>query len=364
MLMEDKKNIGTWLLIGCGIIAVMMSIGAATRLTGSGLSIVKWNLVVGTVPPLNHKAWMKSFDAYKKSPQYKDVNKGMTLKAYQSIFWWEYFHRLLGRLIGFFFIGQLIYFYMKGMITKSIIKRYIYILVGLGIVGGWGWFMVKSGLNTVPRVRPYRLAIHLSLAFSLYTYILWQGLNLVTSSKSDNVKESQQNSIRKLSVVILSLLGIQIFFGGLMSGLRASLYYPSFPLMNGHFIPNNMFALSPFWINFFENQNFVNFVHRTLPYIIGILIIIFWWRGRKAFTSKRMSIARNLLIIALFLQITLGALTVLHSKGSIPTVLGVMHQEGAVLLFTTMLFLYNQLCFSSSTSKENITEEFKAIAAS
>jgi len=355
--MKNRKIIGIWLLIGCGIIATMMSIGAATRLTGSGLSIVKWDLVIGTVPPLTHQEWMKSFNEYKQSPQYKDVNKGMSLGAYKSIFWWEYFHRLLGRLIGIFFIGQLLYFYMKGMITRPIIKKYIYIITGLGIVGAWGWFMVKSGLINVPRVSPYRLAIHLLLAFSLYTFVLWTALNLILPHKEDNVPKEKREYFRKYSLVILTLLGIQILFGGLMSGLRASLFYPSFPLMNGHIIPDNMFALSPFWVNFFENQNFVNFVHRTLPYVIGILIIVFWWKGRKTFTSKRMIVAGNLLVIALFLQITLGALTVLNSIGNIPTGLGVMHQEGAVLLLTTMLFISNQL--HASVRDEDVKIESK-----
>jgi cytochrome c oxidase assembly protein subunit 15 len=341
--MKNRKVIAIWLLIGCGIIASMMSIGAATRLTGSGLSIVKWDLVVGVVPPLNNQEWMKSFNEYKQSPQYKDVNKGMSLSSYKSIFWWEYFHRLLGRFIGLFFIGQLFYFYFKNMIKNPMVKKYIYILIGLGIVGSWGWFMVKSGLINVPRVSPYRLAIHLLLAFSLYTYVFWTAIDLILPFKKDNIRERYQNKFRTYSLIILGLLGVQILFGGLMSGLRASLYYPSFPLMNGHFIPDNMLVLSPFWVNFFENQNLVNFIHRTLPYIIGILIILFWWRGRSVFTSKRLIIANNLLVLALLLQITLGAFTVIHSLGNIPVGLGVAHQGGAVILLTVMLFMSNQL---------------------
>lgn len=363
--MENRKIVGIWLLIGCGIITIMMALGSATRLTGSGLSIVKWDLVSGIVPPLNHNEWVTLFNQYKHSPQYRDVNKGMSLSSYKSIFWWEYFHRLLGRFIGFFFIGQLLYFYFKGMIKKPMIKRYIYILIGLGIVGSWGWFMVKSGLINVPRVSPYRLAIHLFLAFSFYTFVFWTAMNMLLPNKNDNIPDNQRDYFRKFSLILLILLGVQILYGGFMSGLRAAIYYPSFPLFNGRLIPANLFTLTPFWRNFIENQNFVNLVHRILPLIIGLLIIAFWWKGRKVFRSKRMNVANNLLVFALLLQITLGALTVVNSnKGFIPVDFGVLHQQGAVLLLTIMLFISHQLHKTKNILEAEIPENKRTIAVS
>lgn len=353
--MKSDRFIAKWLLAGCVLIMAMVSIGAITRLTGSGLSIVEWNVVTGTVPPLNRAEWNKSFKEYKQSPQYKDVNSGMDLASFKSIFWWEYFHRLLGRFIGIFFIFQFVYFYYRKQLSRDMVKKYITIILGVGVVGAWGWFMVKSGLINVPRVSPYRLAIHLSLALTLLSFILWTALDLLYPQKSSDMKFESRITMKRLSTGVLVLLAFQIFFGGLMSGLRGAVTFHSFPLMDGRIIPLNMFFMKPFVVNFFENSNLVNFIHRTMPYVITILIFILWWKGHNDLKSTHLKIVINLLPLMVLVQITFGAVTVLNSYGTVPVFWGTIHQAGAEILLILVLIMTNQLQKQKNVAANEIT---------
>jgi len=336
--MSHEKKIAVWLFLGCALIAIMVNIGAITRLTGSGLSIVHWDVVAGAIPPLTHQQWEQAFKAYQQSPQYELLNKGMTLSGFQSIFWWEFIHRLLGRTIGMFFIFQLLFFYWKGWLSRSLIKRYVIIILWVGVVGAWGWYMVKSGLINQPWVSPYRLTVHLILALSLFSYIFWNALTLWHSDRSPELGEAPQN-LKRLTLIILVLFVIQIIYGGLMSGLHGALFFPTFPLMHGRLIPNDLFILSPFWKNFFENGNLVNAIHRTLPWILSVLVVILAVSGLRKFKDRKLRLSIWLLIDSPILQNTLGALTVINSTVHIPVFFAAAHQFGALIMLTLLLFI-------------------------
>ncbi len=336
--MSHEKKIAVWLWIGCVLIAIMVNIGAITRLTGSGLSIVHWDVVTGVVPPLTHHQWEQAFKAYQQSPQYELMNEGMTLAGFQSIFWWEFTHRLLGRTIGMFFIFQLIFFYWKGWLNRSLIKKYVIIILWVGVVGAWGWYMVKSGLINQPWVSPYRLTVHLILALSLFSYTFWNAMTLWHSDSLPTNHNVPQN-LKGLTLTILILFGIQIIYGGLMSGLHGALFFPTFPLMHGRLIPGDLFIISPFWKNFFENGNMVNAIHRTLPCIISILIVIYAKKGLHASRDKTFRFVIWLLIASVILQITLGALTVINSSVHIPVFFAAAHQFGALIMLTLLLII-------------------------
>ncbi|HKI47030.1 MAG TPA: COX15/CtaA family protein [Balneolales bacterium] len=336
--MTQKKKIAVWLWIGCGMIAIMVNIGAITRLTGSGLSIVHWDVVTGVIPPLTHHQWERAFRAYQQSPQYKLVNEGMTLSGFKAIFWWEFIHRLLGRTIGMYFIFQLIFFYWKGWLNKTLIRKYVAIILWVGVVGAWGWYMVKSGLINQPWVSPYRLTVHLILALSLFSYIFWNALTLWRTD-DPSVENTIPVFLKRIMSALLILFGVQIIYGGLMSGLHGALFFPTFPLMHGRLIPGDLFIISPFWRNFFENGNLVNAIHRTLPWFIAILIFVFAIKGLKSFSSKSIRTATGLLVAAVVLQITLGALTVINSTVHIPVFFAAAHQFGALIMLTLLLFI-------------------------
>ena len=309
-----------------------MIIGAITRLTDSGLSIVEWDLIMGTIPPLSHNDWSDLFDKYKEFPQYELSNESTTLSGFKSIFWWEYIHRLLGRMIGAVLIIQFIVFLIRKKLSRAMIKKYIVAIILLGIVGTWGWFMVMSGLIDRPSVSPYRLTVHLLLASSLLLFLFWFAMEL-----RDVQRGFQNNALRKLALWITALLVLQFFYGGFMLGLKAASFFPTYPLMQGALIPDSIMKDTPKWRNLFENPAMVQLIHRTLPLIIGVFIIVFRFRITRLIDDAGvvLGISANLLLVIFLIQFILGIVTLLSARTGISINLAVAHQAVALLLLLT-----------------------------
>ena len=329
---SHRKQVVGWLVI-CGILVFcMIIVGGATRLTHSGLSIVEWEPIVGTIPPLNDTDWNQVFDEYKGSPEYQLINFGMSLDEFKVIFWWEYFHRLLGRLIGFVFFVPFLFFLLTRRLNAGLTGRLLGIFALGGLQGGMGWYMVASGLVDEPNVSQYRLTAHLGIAFLIFGAITWTAMSVLYPSKTN--LSVPVRSMYKTSVAVSATLFLMVLSGGFVAGLQAGLIYNTFPLMGNSFIPPNLFALTPFWTNFFDNMTTVQFDHRIIAYILAIMIPIFWFKLRRRDVSNRTKTLSNLLLGLLALQIVLGITTLIYH---VPTVLGVAHQAIGSLLFITSL---------------------------
>ncbi|MBT6184101.1 MAG: heme A synthase [Betaproteobacteria bacterium] len=329
---SHRKQVVGWLVV-CGILVFcMIIVGGATRLTHSGLSIVEWEPIVGTIPPLNDTDWNQVFDEYKGSPEYQLINFGMSLDEFKVIFWWEYFHRLLGRLIGFVFFVPFLFFLLTRRLNAGLTGRLLGIFALGGLQGGMGWYMVASGLVDEPNVSQYRLTAHLGIAFLIFGAITWTAMSVLYPSKTN--LSVPVRSMYKTSVAVSATLFLMVLSGGFVAGLQAGLIYNTFPLMGNSFIPPNLFALTPFWTNFFDNMTTVQFDHRIIAYILAIMIPIFWFKLRRRDVSNRTKTLSNLLLGLLALQIVLGITTLIYH---VPTVLGVAHQAIGSLLFITSL---------------------------
>lgn len=285
------------------LVGLMVFIGGVTRLTESGLSIVEWKLFTGTLPPMSTEAWEAEFDAYKQTPQFEKVNRDFTLSDFKGIFWLEYIHRLLGRIIGLAVTLPLAYFAARRMMPKRLFLRGLAIGLLVGAQGGVGWIMVASGLVDEPRVAPLKLAAHLLLAFAVFAVMLWTRWQVLGHPRTLNLPRHAL-AIRG----ILLLVVIQIFFGALVAGLRAGLTYNSYPLMDGQFIPEGLHLMQPWWLNHFESALTVQFQHRMGVFAIAASLIgfvIYSWR-----VLPLRPLLRKLLVL-LFAQWVLGVATLL-----------------------------------------------------
>lgn len=332
-----NKAITYWLLSGALLILTMVLIGGITRLTGSGLSIVQWNLVRGTLPPLSDAAWAEVFGQYKRFPEYQKLNMGMTLSGFKQIFWWEYLHRLLGRLIGVVFLVPFLYFLLTRQLTSWLFKRLLVILT-LGMAQGlMGWLMVKSGLVDNPHVSHFRLAAHLSLALALIGLILWTAADLTAAGKR---KERQTDgNLRKLGLLVLGLISLQIVLGAFVAGLKAGLYYNTYPLMGGDFYPTHLKGYLT-WQTMWENGAAMQFLHRWVAILVLLGVLLLWFRVRTAQTSYTTQALAGLLLLNCLVQVLLGIATLLLA---VPVSLGILHQVMAVLLFSVGLLLVHRL---------------------
>jgi cytochrome c oxidase assembly protein subunit 15 len=334
-----QKQIAAWLLICCALVFAMVVVGGVTRLTNSGLSIVEWQPLIGTIPPLSDKDWNELFEKYHQTPQYKKVNLGMSLEEFKSIFWWEYFHRLLGRVIGLAFFIPFLYFIARKGIDRPLGFKLAGIFVLGGLQGAMGWYMVKSGLVDNPHVSQYRLTAHLGLAFVIYAAMFWVALGLLFPPDTSFVN-SKVRGLRRFSTFLAVLIFVMVLSGGFVAGIRAGLAYNTFPLMNGHVIPPEIFMLEPWYRNFFDNMATVQFDHRMIAWTLAILIPVFWYRSRSLPLSGSARFACSLLLVMLAIQIGLGISTLLLV---VPLPLAAAHQAGAVLLFTAALWVNHQL---------------------
>ncbi|MGB0575012.1 MAG: COX15/CtaA family protein [Alphaproteobacteria bacterium] len=326
------KAVGYWLLICCAMVAAMILLGGATRLTESGLSIVNWRPVTGILPPLNDAEWEALFTAYKKSPEFAKVNFWMTVGDFKSIYWLEYLHRLWGRLIGIVFLLPYLWFVMRRMIPTALIWQ----LGGLFLLGGaqgfLGWYMVKSGLVNEPAVSQYRLAAHLGLAFAIFGLLFWYAVACFTSRP----ERCGTAWIRTGSILILWAAAITILWGAFVAGLDAGLAYNTFPLMGGRLVPEGILINTPWWLNFFENTAAVQFTHRVLAIGTVSLILIYWATARNSVMDISVKKAVTILTVLALCQLALGIATLL-TQVALP--LGILHQLGALAVITSAIWL-------------------------
>ena len=327
-----RRAIAAWLLACCALVFAMVVVGGVTRLTHSGLSIVEWQPIVGTLPPLNEAAWQETFDKYKQTPEYRLVNRGMTLDGFKGIFWWEYFHRLLGRAIGLVFLLPLLWFLARKMVDRPLAWRLGGIFLLGGLQGAMGWYMVKSGLVDNPRVSQLRLAAHLGLAFLIYAAMFWQALDLLWPRRAQAVA-ALQGAWRQASALTV-LIFVMSLSGALVAGTRAGRVYNTFPKMNEHWVPPELFALEPWYSNFFNNMATVQFDHRLIAWLLAFLVPWFCWRTLRLPLPAPARLCCHLLLAMLAVQLALGIATLLLA---VPVALGAAHQGGALLLLTAML---------------------------
>ncbi len=330
----SKRRIAWWLLVMCALIAVMVVVGGATRLTDSGLSITEWKPVTGIIPPLSEAAWAEEFTKYKTIPEYERINKGMSLAAFKRIYWWEWGHRFLGRMIGFAFFLPFVYFLVRRRIDRELAPRLVLMFVLGGAQGALGWFMVQSGLTERVDVSQYRLAAHLGVAFLIYAYILWVALELLLPRRSGGSALPQR--WRTAGVVLAVLVYVQVVLGAFVAGLDAGFTFNTWPLMGERFVPYGYFFLDPWYANFFENTASVQFNHRMMGYLVGLVAGGMVIAARRAALPSRVRSALALVAVLVVAQIALGVWTLL---AVVPISLGIAHQAGALLVFSATLVL-------------------------
>ncbi len=344
----NPRPVAIWLFICCAAIFAMVILGGITRLTGSGLSMVKWEPITGIFPPMSPAEWNAVFELYQGTPQYQKVNFHFNLEEFKSIFWFEYLHRILGRLIGLLFLIPMLFFIIKRQVSRKLTPKLIAMFVLGGLQGLLGWYMVKSGLVNDPLVSQYRLTAHFGLAVLVYGYIFWVALGLFFKPEPA-CDAGDARRVLGFSRIVTGLIFITLLSGGFVAGLRAGYAYNTFPLMNGQLIPDGIFRLEPLWVNFFENIATVQFDHRVLATLLFLVIPLFWWYSRRFRLGSRVRLGMHLLLGALLLQVTLGISTLLLH---VPIPLASAHQGGGLLLFTAALFVLQQLTVASRVQAE------------
>ena len=333
---RTSQPVAVWLLTGAGMMIIQVLLGGITRLTGSGLSITEWKPILGTLPPMNAHQWNEAFDKYKQIAQYKYLNSTITLHDFKSIFFWEWFHRLWARLIGVVFIIPFVYFLVKRIFKKEMIRPMI-ILFLLGVLQGLvGWIMVMSGLEDPARlyVSHYRLAIHFTLALGLICYTLWFALKLLIPDD----KLIQNKFLRKFTASLIAILVLQLIYGAFMAGLKAAPYAPTWPDINGNFFPQGG-EPSTGITRFFDNPIEVHFIHRLLAYLFFILLIVWYIKSTKIKKNLLLKKTAWLPVALVLIQLILGIFTVLHSSDSRALLwLGSSHQFVAMILLLSLVF--------------------------
>ena len=332
---DTNRKVATWLLVCCALVFAMVVLGGVTRLTGSGLSMVDWRPLMGALPPMTDEVWQKTFEMYQRTPEFLKVNADMEVDDFKGIFWLEYLHRLLGRTIGIVFLVPFLVFAWRGYIQKKEWPKYALMFVLGGLQGVLGWYMVMSGLVDNPAVSQYRLVAHLAAAFLIYAYMFWVALSLKFPSDSDLA-----HPWYKKTLALATLITVTVMSGGFVAGLKAGKIYNTFPLMGEYWAPPGMFALEPWWRNFFDNMATVQFDHRILAITTFVLIIGYWAQIRKTELPARVAKAVNALLHTAALQVALGIATLLLV---VPVPLAATHQAVAMLLFTVALYLCHGL---------------------
>ncbi|MGE0621364.1 MAG: COX15/CtaA family protein [Pseudomonadales bacterium] len=327
---EHDRVIGLWLGLCCLTIFAMVVLGGVTRLTGSGLSMVEWEPILGVLPPLSEAEWEDTFAKYRQYPEYRLKNAGMDLTGFKEIFWLEYFHRLLGRGIGLLFALPFLYFLIRRRIDPALTPRLIGLFVLGGLQGLMGWYMVQSGMVDDPHVSQYRLTAHLLLAIVIYVWMLWLVMDLLRGRHRVRVSGGWVRGGYALTGLVL----LTIASGGFVAGLKAGFTFNTFPLMNGQWLPDGLMLMEPVWKNLFENIITVQFNHRVLAMALAAIVVVFWWLARRRTDSPAVRRALDLMLAAMSLQIALGISTLLLV---VPVPLAAAHQAGAVLLLTAVL---------------------------
>ncbi|WP_108814295.1 heme A synthase [Loktanella sp. Alg231-35] len=324
-----------WLMILFGLVVVMIVVGGLTRLTDSGLSITEWKPVTGAMPPMSEAAWAEEFDKYRAIPEYQLQNKGMTLAEFKTIYWWEWGHRQLGRVMGLVWAAGFLFFAATRKIPTGWPPKLLFIGALGGLQGFIGWWMVSSGLKDgMLDVASYRLATHLGLAFVIFGFIAWYIYQL-GRSQADLLQARRSGDARlaRLTSILVAFAFLQIILGALVAGIDAGRAYPDWPLMAGAFLPPEPFGLSPIWRNFFEDAGLVQFMHRMAGYGLFAYAIFVWLRARKL-ANGHTRFAFNTVMAVMLLQVVLGILTVIYSA---PWHIAIVHQLGAVVLWALIL---------------------------
>jgi cytochrome c oxidase assembly protein subunit 15 len=349
----NDRAIAAWLFACCALVFAMIVVGGVTRLTHSGLSIVEWQPIVGTLPPLTDAQWQQAFAKYQATPEFRLVNHAMDVQAFKGIFWWEYFHRLLGRAIGVVFLVPLVWFAVQRRVSVALAWKLAAIFGLGGLQGALGWYMVKSGLVDDPRVSQFRLTAHLGLALAIFAAMFRVGLSLIrpAASRGGSALTARPSRsalryspsglpvelvpLRRASTALAWLVFAMALTGGLVAGIRAGFAYNTFPLMHGHVVPPEILMLEPWWRNIFYNMATVQFDHRVLAWVLAFTVPAFWWRVRaKPEASRAVRAAADAMLAALVVQIALGIATLVNV---VPISLAALHQAGAVVLFAAAL---------------------------
>ena len=338
-----RKAVKIWLATGALLVIAMVVIGGITRLTHSGLSMVDWKPITGVIPPLNEADWQTEFDAYKQFPEFQKLNYDFTLEDFKSILWWEFIHRVLGRVIGIVFIVPFIFFLIRKVFNKTWVIRLTFLFLLGGLQGVIGWFMVKSGLVDNPDVSHYRLAIHFMAALTVYSYIVWLFLLMDRPPQKDS-----NRSIKTWSVAMLVLTALQLIYGTFVAGLQAGLFYNTWPMMDGSLmspaVSQNIGNLGIMAL--FEDPTTIQFIHRMLPYLLLGCLVILW---QKTKYNPLLFKATKLLSLFWGIQVVLGIITLVTQ---VPVTMGVLHQLGGVLYLTGVIYLlFPQARFSQSLDR-------------
>jgi heme a synthase len=348
-----SRAVGWWLLVCCFMVFAMAVIGAVTRLTGSGLSIVEWRPRIGAIPPLNEAEWLAVFEQYRQTPEYRLVNAGMSLGEFKYIFFWEWLHRLWGRLIGVAFAIPFIWFILRRRIPAGMTPKLLGVFAIGGIQGFVGWFMVQSGLIDRPSVSHYRLALHLGLALLIYGSMLWLALGLFRPNATA-IEDGRTDSLVRFGWTALALVALTILWGAFVAGLDAGMVYNTFPLMGGRLLPPDMWHLAPAWLNLFENPGAVQFVHRALALTAAAALLVFWAGSRSLYLPRRIRLLCSALPVAVVAQLGLGISTLVLV---VPIPLAAAHQAGAMavlsLLIWTLFELRSGAAARSSTGRRS-----------
>jgi cytochrome c oxidase assembly protein subunit 15 len=327
---RGERAVAAWLLLCCAMIFAAVVIGGVTRLTESGLSITEWRPVTGTLPPLSEAEWQAAFALYRQIPQYSQVNLGMDLTAFKQIYWWEYVHRLWGRLIGVAFAVPFLYFLIRRRLPRRLAPHLAALFVLGGAQGALGWYMVQSGLADRIDVSQYRLAAHLSLALAIYAYMLWLAFGLLRRAEPPG---AMARAPRGQLWFVAAWTAATIVFGAFVAGLNGGFLYNTFPLMGGQLVPPDLLHLQPAWLNLFDNPAAAQFVHRWLAILLVLLVVALWLRARRLSAPQRRPF--DLLLVAVLAQAVLGIATLLLV---VPIPLAAAHQAGAVLLLTALVW--------------------------
>ncbi len=334
------------------MIFLQVVIGGVTRLTGSGLSITRWEVITGTIPPLSEQAWEEAFNLYKATPQYAKINQGMSMAAFKFIYFWEYFHRLWARLMFVVFIIPFGLFWWKKMLPKRLVRQLGVVVLLAGLEGFFGWIMVASGLIHRPWVNAYNLTLHLCMALIIFSYLLW----ITLSTYAIPSDSSYKHSWKKMSYLMVGVAFFQIALGAMMSGTRAGLFYPTWPDMHGAYLPAILFD-STYWrwdsFTHYDTNPFIpaliQFLHRNTAYLLtmlGLYTGVMLWR--QACTPHLRWGALSMVSV-LGIQVVLGVITLLNCQGSIPVLLGVLHQLTAVVLLGALVFMARAVSRSAQT---------------
>lgn len=343
---KARRYVSNWILIGVFMLLIQVVLGGITRLTGSGLSITEWDVVTGSLPPLNEEQWVQKFNKYQQTPQYQLLNSDFTISDFKFIFFWEWFHRFWARLIGVVFVVGFVYLVAKKYLKREMQQPLIFLFIFGAFQGAIGWIMVASGLTgDAVYVKPTRLALHFIFALALISYAYWFALQLRVKSQQRIIVPA----LRKWTWCIIGLLFVQLIFGALMAGHKAALAAPTWPDINGDLIPNNLLRETPVLLNFFENKITIHFVHRTLAYLIFVLVVIYTIKAFKVTSAgDTFRKARIMPVLFVTVQVILGIISVLVSPGIMPQKWGLfewiaqLHQVIGMLLllsFVAMLYL-------------------------